>query len=239
MRSNRVILSFIVAIVSFIAFAAPVPVAAQRGVPDCEDFSSQEQAQAVFEDRNSNLPELDPDGNGVACDDQDYVFQGKIKDHPTETPISEETPLPSASATSDGDASASTGVKAATHTAIYEGDCQPGAFVDPVVFLTDPELPSGPSVGSGVSVRVATSYSTIPVSLENVTTTPHVLVVFDPDQPDRVFACGPIAGAVEADGSLAIALQPGDGGTGYGVAYLSATADDALGVSLFVVHPES
>jgi hypothetical protein len=53
---------------TFSAATRPWEVAAQ-GIPSCDDFQFQGQAQAVFEDSVSDRAELDEDGDGIACPD--------------------------------------------------------------------------------------------------------------------------------------------------------------------------
>src|SRR5215204_7297711 len=48
------------------------PAAAQADLYDCASFGSQQSAQAELERDPSDPNNLDPDGNGRACDDYDY-----------------------------------------------------------------------------------------------------------------------------------------------------------------------
>jgi hypothetical protein len=232
----------IAALLSFGLFAQATGVQAQRGDLHCEEFASQQQAQEVFEDRNSNLPELDPDGNGIACDDQDYVFRGDFKENGSDTPTPvDETPETATSVAETAVSAEPTEQSSTvarepeqTDTALFEGDCSPGVFNDPIAFLSDPILPQGNAIGATPIAPVASSYSTVTVPLTTLTDSPHVLVVFDPDHPEQVVACGTIAGVLEADGSLAIALAPAGTSHVNGLAYLTPT-DNGVGVSLFVV----
>lgn len=241
MRCFRLGIVFL-ALLGLAVSAQSTGVQAQRGDLHCEEFASQQQAQEVFEDRNSNLPELDPDGNGIACDDQDYVFRGDFSDDSGNTPTAAtEGPRatgPAAESTSAADPADNVAPTVAqesetTHTAIFEGDCSPGEFVNPVAFLSNPVVPQGNAVGGVPIAPVASAYSTVAVSMATLTDSPHVLVVFDPDRPEQVVACGTIAGALEADGSLAIALAPPGTSQVNGVAYLTP-ADGGVGMSLFV-----
>jgi hypothetical protein len=59
-----------------------VPAAAQANQYDCASFGSQQSAQAELERDPSDPNDLDPDGNGRACDDYDY---GSNSTDPTAT----------------------------------------------------------------------------------------------------------------------------------------------------------
>ena len=48
--------------------ALPAPAVAQEPSPTCADFDAWEWAQLVFETSPVDLPGLDPDGNGIACE---------------------------------------------------------------------------------------------------------------------------------------------------------------------------
>jgi hypothetical protein len=55
-------------------FAAPA--FAQEDQYDCASFGSQESAQATYDADPSDPNNLDPDGDGQACDDYDYGATG-------------------------------------------------------------------------------------------------------------------------------------------------------------------
>src|ERR671933_1763806 len=50
------------------------PAMAQSDLYDCASFGSQESAQAELERNPSDPSNLDPDGNGKACENYDYGF---------------------------------------------------------------------------------------------------------------------------------------------------------------------
>jgi hypothetical protein len=64
------------------------PAAAQSNQYDCASFGSQQAAQAELERDPSDPNDLDPDGNGRACDDYDYGTS-------TTNSISQSSPSPS------------------------------------------------------------------------------------------------------------------------------------------------
>lgn len=57
-------------ILTFLIFSAlgPETASAQAGLWDCEDFSSQSEAQAFYERNSSDPYNLDEDDDGVACE---------------------------------------------------------------------------------------------------------------------------------------------------------------------------
>ena len=68
-----VLLAGLVSRVTYEQLVHPIePAAAQAGQYDCASFGSQESAQAELERDPSDPSNLDPDGNGRACDDYDY-----------------------------------------------------------------------------------------------------------------------------------------------------------------------
>jgi hypothetical protein len=68
-----VLLAGLVSRVTYGQLVHPIePAAAQAGQYDCASFGSQESAQAELERDPSDPSNLDPDGNGRACDDYDY-----------------------------------------------------------------------------------------------------------------------------------------------------------------------
>jgi len=121
-------------------------------------------------------------------------------------------------------------------TAIYAGDCAPGAFVDPVAVLNDVAVPTGEPVGTATSSAVATSVTRTDVPLDALLDGGHVLAVFDSDQPDTLIACGMIGGVPDDTGSLAIAITPSQESGIFGVASLTPEVDGVT-VSLFLVMP--
>ena|SRR5919205_640775 len=70
------------------------PAMAQQDLYDCASFGSQESAQAELERNPSDPSNLDPDGNGKACEDYNYGGSGGTSTTTT-------TSTSSANATSD------------------------------------------------------------------------------------------------------------------------------------------
>jgi hypothetical protein len=82
-----VLLAGLVSRVTFEQLIHPrVPAAAQSNQYDCASFGSQQSAQAELERDPSDPNDLDPDGNGRACDDYDYS---------TSTTTTQSSPSPS------------------------------------------------------------------------------------------------------------------------------------------------
>lgn len=67
---------------------------AQTDQYDCASFGSQESAQAELDRDPSDPNNLDPDGNGQACDDYPYGTSGTNSASPTGSPPSSASPRP-------------------------------------------------------------------------------------------------------------------------------------------------
>ena len=69
--------------------------AAQSNQYDCASFGSQQSAQAELERDPSDPNDLDPDGNGRACDDYDYSASTTTQSSPSPSSTSPSMPSPS------------------------------------------------------------------------------------------------------------------------------------------------
>jgi hypothetical protein len=79
------------------------PAAAQSNQYDCASFGSQQAAQAELERDPSDPNDLDPDGNGRACDDYDYgtsTTNSTSQSSPSPSTASPSSPSPSSPSTS-------------------------------------------------------------------------------------------------------------------------------------------
>jgi hypothetical protein len=84
------------------------PAAAQSNQYDCASFGSQQSAQAELERNPSDPNDLDPDGNGRACDDYDYSASTTTQSSPspgttTQSSTSSSSPSPSSKPRPQGD----------------------------------------------------------------------------------------------------------------------------------------
>jgi hypothetical protein len=74
------------------------PAAAQSNQYDCASFGSQQAAQAELERDPSDPNDIDPDGNGRACDDYDYgtsTTNSTSQSSPSPSTASPSSPSPS------------------------------------------------------------------------------------------------------------------------------------------------
>src|SRR5512134_1747376 len=76
------------------ALAAPAGLFAQDDSITCDDFNRQEAAQALLDADDAYAAALDPDGNGVACDDEGEESEATATPEPTAEPTEEPTPEP-------------------------------------------------------------------------------------------------------------------------------------------------
>src|SRR5690606_8705503 len=60
---------YLLGLVAMLMAALALPMAATAQTPTCADYSSQAAAQFALDINPSLAPSLDPDGNGIACDD--------------------------------------------------------------------------------------------------------------------------------------------------------------------------
>jgi hypothetical protein len=118
---------------------------------------------------------------------------------------------------------------------IVTGNCdEPGEVV---ASLNDLTRPVGPFVGqSGKAIRVANSFTTVPIPLADLLATDDAVAVqLSADQPQTPLACGEIGGALEADGSLVIGLREASTSGFTGIAYLTPGIDGAsTDISVFI-----
>ena len=134
-------------------------------------------------------------------------------------------------------------------TGIHPGDCA-GDIGVAAAPLTEPRLPEGDMVGAPDARPVATSFSTVPLSLEALLGDDHVVAVvasqvelrIDPEdvlgvervEKESTAACGAVGGIRTDNGALVIELgEIGDSGIS-GVAYLAPSGAGQTDVSLFL-----
>ncbi len=135
---------------------------------------------------------------------------------------------PLMSPTTEGSAGSAAGI-------FEEVSCDATGFGDSVADLTDVAELSGARTGADNALAVETSFSTVDLSLDDLTGNGYVIVVFDQDDPNVALACGAIGGIVAKDGSLAIGLRAQGDSRFSGIAYLSPS-DRGTGVSLFLAE---
>ena len=152
----------------------------------------------------------------------------------TAGPTAAASTTPSAAA-STAPTAAATAATVGNRAAIYAGDCDSDFSDDPVATLTNVAAPSGDQQGAAVVSSVETSFSTLDLSLDDILTDDHVLVVFDKDDDTVPLTCGAIGGVVADDGSLVVAL-PAVGDSRYaGIAYLAPDGDQTQ-VTVFLAE---
>ncbi len=122
-----------------------------------------------------------------------------------------------------------------SNATVVIGTCDNKTFEEPVAELTDVIAPVGDLRGATNASAVETSFTTIDLSLDDLTSDDHIIVVFDQDAPDTALACGAVGGIVAEDGSLAIGLRAQGDSRFTGVAYL-APSGEGTAVSIFLAE---
>jgi hypothetical protein len=116
---------------------------------------------------------------------------------------------------------------------IRRGNCdQLGDIEAPLDAATVPE---GAPRGNAVSLPAATSFTTVPTSLNALTASDHAIAVPFFPAGEELVACGEIGGVLTEAGALGVGIRPqGEMGIS-GIAYLSPGTDPAqTNVSLFI-----
>jgi hypothetical protein len=119
---------------------------------------------------------------------------------------------------------------------IHTGTCdEVGEVVGPLENLT---APVGDTVGQASAMVAQTSFTNVPLTLDQVLAEDHVVNLHLSDEEIAVYiACGEIGGVLDANGALVIGLGETDGSGFSGIAYLAPGADGAsIDVSVFLVE---
>ena len=112
------------------------PAMAQQDLYDCASFGSQESAQAELERNPSDPSNLDPDGNGKACENYNYSVGGGSSASPASSsaPTSTDPPTTTSSASSSASASSPQ-----TNSALIDSG---GSATGPVPLMPDGSCPA-------------------------------------------------------------------------------------------------
>lgn len=119
---------------------------------------------------------------------------------------------------------------------IHTGTCEEvGEVVGPLENLT---APVGAAVGQETATVAQTSFTNVPLTMDQILAEDHVVNVHLSDEEIGVYiACGEIGGVLDANGALVIGLEETEGSGFHGIAYLAPGADGAsTDVSVFVVQ---
>src|SRR5699024_5992241 len=117
---------------------------------------------------------------------------------------------------------------------LVTGTCANVTSATEVMELNDAVVLEGNAQGSADAVQAAGAYTQVPVSLQTLLGSNHVIAVLDEDG-QTVLACGAIGGVPDGQGAFTIGLAPVDDSGVAGTAYLASRGASATGISVFVV----
>jgi hypothetical protein len=120
---------------------------------------------------------------------------------------------------------------------LHRGSCEElGEAVEALSTATLPENVPLERVGQDAATPAETSFSTLPLTLDELLAEPFALAVAQAeDAPDDVVACGEIGGIVDENGALTLGLRERAGSGIAGIAYLfPATESPSTLASIFV-----
>lgn len=119
---------------------------------------------------------------------------------------------------------------------IHTGTCD--AVGEVVAPLADLVSPTGDALGQATAVTAETSFTSVPLTLDQILAAEHVVNVhLAADDIDVYIACGEIGGVLDANGALVIGLSE-QGNSGFsGIAFLSPGSDGAsTDISMFIAN---
>lgn len=117
---------------------------------------------------------------------------------------------------------------------IHSGNCNElGEVIQP---LTDLVVPQGDTVGQRRATVAATSFTTVPMTLDAILAEDHAINAhLSADEIDTYIACGEIGGVFTPDGALVVGLGETENSGYNGIAFLQAAPDGAsTNVSVFL-----
>lgn len=117
---------------------------------------------------------------------------------------------------------------------IHSGNCNELGEV--VVPLTDLAQPQGDQVGQRRASIAATSFTTVPMTLDAILAEDHAINAhLSADEIDTYIACGELGGVFTPDGALVVGLGETEGSGYSGIAFLQLAPDGAsTNVSVFL-----
>ncbi|MFM9108096.1 MAG: hypothetical protein ACKOWF_15520, partial [Chloroflexota bacterium] len=116
---------------------------------------------------------------------------------------------------------------------LVEGPCD--AIGGTVATLTDATFPEGQRSGATDAIVAETSFTRLPLSLDDILAAPHAVAVLAGPGDASLLSCGEIGGVEDELGALIIGLRE-ESGSGYaGIAFIAPDAETGgASISLFV-----
>ncbi len=132
-----------------------------------------------------------------------------------------------------------TGEEAGRPAHIHSGTCEGGGVGPIVQALNNVAAPEGDAEGQERGVTAESSFTSVPLALEDILAVDHVINVhLSGEEFETYIACGEIGGVIAEDGTLAVGVREANESGFTGIAFLApdATNPDATNVSLFIAE---
>lgn len=120
---------------------------------------------------------------------------------------------------------------------IATGTCGDDEVGDVVVELEDLRAPEGIELGQEEAITAETSTSTIVLSIDQLRSENHVVLVFEDDDLEATgdpVACAPIGGVINGAGELVIGLEEQNDSDHSGIVYMASATDDETQTNITV-----
>lgn len=148
---------------------------------------------------------------------------------PTAPPVTEPTAVPD----DDSPVPLPLPIAASFPASLYAGTCADLEAATSAEPLTDLIVVDGDHRGTQGALVAATSYSVVPVPLDDILAGGYAIGVLDEGQ--SLIACGDLGGPLDQQGTFSVGLAPVEGSGAAGVAYVAPTDDGQVVISAFLV----
>lgn len=124
-------------------------------------------------------------------------------------------------------------IAASFPASLYAGTCADLAAATSAEPLSDLVIVDGDHRGEATALVAASSYSVVPVPLDDILAGGYAIAVMDEGQ--TVIACGDLGGPLDQQAAFSVGLAPVEGSGAAGVAYVAPLGEGQVVVSAFLV----